>query len=166
MSTTTDEDEPMMAAKHVTMMWREDARVDLQSNRFPHAIVWGPLGPLTCCCPVVGHMGIGDSEGRIHDFAGPYCIGVDEFMVGCVWRYAVVSSPADAGWDRAIERADEEYRSRVHDICCARSSSAARARSLARSRARRRVPQATTATTTPRSRSRPRGGRSGDALDS
>ena len=93
-------------------------RVDLARNRFPHAIVWGPLGPLTCCCPVVGHMGIGDSEGRIHDFAGPYYVSEDDFMVGCVWRYAVVSSADDAGWDAAIERADNEYRGRMHNICC------------------------------------------------
>ena len=82
------------------------------------AIVWGPLGPITCCCPCVGHMGLADSQGRIHDFAGPYYIEVDDFMVGCVWRYAVVSSPADAGWDAALDRADSEYKGRMHDICC------------------------------------------------
>jgi len=26
--------------------------------------------------PWIGHTGIGDSRGRIHDFAGPYTIGV------------------------------------------------------------------------------------------
>ena len=61
--------------------------VDKARNRFPYAVVWGPLGPCTLCCPCVGHMGIGDSEGKIHDFAGPFDIGVDNFMVGCVWRY-------------------------------------------------------------------------------
>lgn len=102
----------------VDIMWRDTPKVDVFNNRFPYAIVWGPLGPLTCCCPVVGHMGIGDSQGRIHDFAGPYTIGVDHFMVGCVWRYAVVSSPSDTGWDGAIEHADDVYRGRFHDICC------------------------------------------------
>ena len=76
------------------VMWRDDtvpmAKVDLANNLFPHAVVWGPLGPLTCCCPCVGHMGIADSQGRIHDFAGPYRIGVDDFMVGCVLRYYTV----------------------------------------------------------------------------
>ena len=70
----------------VSVMIREESpKVDVCNNRFPYSIVWGPLPPITCCCPVVGHMGIGDSQGRIHDFAGPYCIGVDDFMVGCVW---------------------------------------------------------------------------------
>jgi len=102
-------------------MWRDDPpKVDLANNRFPYAIVWGPLGPLTCCCPCVGHMAIADSQGRIHDFAGPYCCNVDDFMVGCVWRYAVVKDGAKdkEAWDEAIEKADAIYRQRVHDICC------------------------------------------------
>merc|ERR1712107_363559 len=95
-----------------------EEEVDIRRNRFPYSIVWGPLCPLTCCCPVVGHMGIADSQGKIHDFAGPYCINVDRFMVGSVWRYAVVSSPEDAGWDDAVARADKEYRRHNHSICC------------------------------------------------
>uniref|UniRef100_A0A7S0JIW0 Transmembrane protein 222 n=1 Tax=Calcidiscus leptoporus TaxID=127549 RepID=A0A7S0JIW0_9EUKA len=94
------------------------ARVDMEHNRFPYAIVWGPLCPITCCFPCVGHMGIGDSKGRIHDFNGPYSIGVDHFMVGEVWRYFVVSGPEDRGWDAAIARADREYEGRMHNICC------------------------------------------------
>ena len=111
-----------MADRHegVSVMIREEQPppVDVCNNRFPYSIVWGPLPPCTCCCPVVGHMGIGDSQGRIHDFAGPYCIGVDDFMVSCVWRYAVVSGPEDPNWDAAIEQADRKYRGRVHDIVC------------------------------------------------
>lgn len=111
-----------MADRHegVSVMIREEQPppIDIWNNRFPYSIVWGPLPPCTCCCPVVGHMGIGDSQGRIHDFAGPYCIGVDDFMVSCVWRYAVVSGPEDTNWDAAIEQADRKYRGRVHDIVC------------------------------------------------
>lgn len=94
--------------------------VDIARQRFPYAVVWGPLGPLTLCCPCVGHMGIGDSQGRVHDFNGPYSIGVDQFMVGCVWRYAVVHDAASAPseWDAAIERADTTYKRRMHNICC------------------------------------------------
>mmetsp|Transcript_47738 Transcript_47738/g.125056 ORF Transcript_47738/g.125056 Transcript_47738/m.125056 type:complete len:151 (-) Transcript_47738:1675-2127(-) len=100
------------------VMCDREAKVDLELNRFPNSIVWGPLGPLTCCCPCVGHMGIADSQGRIHDFAGPYCIGIDDFMVGCVWRYAPVAKPGEHSWDDAIEAADALYREKVHNICC------------------------------------------------
>ena len=105
-------------ARDVTMMWRDTPTVDLANNRFPSSIVWGPLGPLTCCCPVVGHMGIADSQGRIHDFAGPHCIGVDDFMVGCVWRYAVVPNSEDDIWDASIDKADSHYNQQMHNICC------------------------------------------------
>ena len=98
---------------------RASPRINVLENSYPRAIVWGPLGPLTCCCPCVGHMGIGDSTGRIHDFAGPYYIGIDDFMVGCVLRYAVIPSDKDdQAWDESIARADEEYRKRMHNICC------------------------------------------------
>mmetsp|Transcript_25469 Transcript_25469/g.77365 ORF Transcript_25469/g.77365 Transcript_25469/m.77365 type:complete len:162 (-) Transcript_25469:435-920(-) len=95
-----------------------EAKVDIHRQRYPHAVVWGPLGPLTCCCPCVGHMGIADSQGRIHDFAGTYSIGIDDFMVGTVWRYAVVTPTMDRNWDRAISKADEVYSTKHHNICC------------------------------------------------
>ena len=92
--------------------------VNPSRNRYPYSIVWGPLCPITCCCPCVGHMGIGDSHGRIHDFQGPYCIGCDNFMVGSVWRYAIVSGPGDNDWDASIDRANAVYSTRIHNICC------------------------------------------------
>jgi len=94
-------------------------QVDIAAMKYPYSIVWGPLGPLTCCFPCVGHMGIGDSQGRIHDFAGPYMIGVDRFMVGCVWRYAEVQGARqDENWDNAVTKADDVYKKRIHNICC------------------------------------------------
>ena len=117
--TLSEERRNLMA--NVGIMHRGDMgapKVDLSMNRFPYSVVWGPLGPCTCCCPCVGHMGIGDSTGRIHDFAGPYYIGCDDFMVGCVWRYAVLDVDDARAWDAAIERADAVYRERMHNICC------------------------------------------------
>lgn len=75
---------------------------------------------MTCCMPCVGHMGIADSQGKIHDFAGPYCVGVDRFMVGCVLRYAPVPGAEEdpEAWDQAIKRADDVYKQRIHNICC------------------------------------------------
>ncbi len=37
---------------------------------FPHCIVWTPIPVITWFMPFVGHMGICDSAGTIHDFAG------------------------------------------------------------------------------------------------
>jgi hypothetical protein len=56
--------------------------IDPVRNRFPFCVVWGPLPVISWILPFIGHMGICDSKGRVHDFAGPYHIGVDRFMVG------------------------------------------------------------------------------------
>lgn len=98
----------------------DSPEIDVRRQRYPYSVVWGPLGPLTCCCPCVGHMGIGDSEGKIHDFNGPYSIGVDNFMVGTVWRYAVIpgASADPRSWNAAIAKSDNLYATKMHNICC------------------------------------------------
>ena len=42
--------------EELSLMNRAEVKVevDRSRNRFPYSIVWGPLGPLTCCCPCVG----------------------------------------------------------------------------------------------------------------
>mmetsp|Transcript_6592 Transcript_6592/g.14419 ORF Transcript_6592/g.14419 Transcript_6592/m.14419 type:complete len:151 (+) Transcript_6592:64-516(+) len=112
---------PLEAAprQYASMGDGQAATVDLETQRFPFSIVWGPLCPLTCCCPFVGHMGIADSAGKIHDFNGSRSIGIDRFMVGKVWRYAQLAGPSDRErWDRAVQSADAEYRNHAHNICC------------------------------------------------
>ena len=36
----------------------------------PLSVVWTPIHPITWCCPFVGHMGITDSKGYLHDWHG------------------------------------------------------------------------------------------------
>jgi hypothetical protein len=40
------------------------------SCRFPCAVVWQPFPPLTWFIPMIGHTGITDSHGVVHDFQG------------------------------------------------------------------------------------------------
>ena len=44
--------------------------------------MWTPLPLITWILPFIGHTGIGMSDGIIHDFAGPYTIGIDELAFG------------------------------------------------------------------------------------
>ena len=71
----------MSAAKRVSRT------IDPKRELYPFSIVWSPLGPLTWCFPMVGHMGICDSRGYIWDFAGPYTIGRDNMAFGNPTRY-------------------------------------------------------------------------------
>ena len=46
--------------------------VDFRRNRYPCAVVWQPFPPLTWLVPMIGHTGITDSQGIVHDFQGLY----------------------------------------------------------------------------------------------
>lgn len=103
--------------------------VDKEHNRYPYCVVWGSLPCLTWLFPFIGHLGICDSEGRVHDFAGPYYIGIDSFMTGPVYRYLKIEEiplqevqsgevEYSVAWDSAVERADAVYRKRMHNLCC------------------------------------------------
>ena len=94
--------------------------IDFERSRFPYAIVWSPLPPITWLLPFIGHMGIADSRGVIYDFAGPYHIGEDCMAFGAPTRY-VQLDPAlckAEEWDRALLQGCEVYSKRLHNICC------------------------------------------------
>ena len=75
-------------------------------------VMWTPIHPITWFLPFVGHMGICDSSGRLHDWGGG---GIRpcpprEMMFGEPARY-LKFNPADrAAWDAAIEKADREFK--------------------------------------------------------
>lgn len=58
------------------------SKINPARARFPFSIVWTPLPLITWLIPVIGHTGIGMSDGVIHDFAGPYYISVDDLAFG------------------------------------------------------------------------------------
>ena len=58
-----------------------------EQSKFPVAITWTPLPLLTQLFPLIGHTGIGDSQGAIHDFAGSYYVSYDQFAFGETHKY-------------------------------------------------------------------------------
>lgn len=123
------------------------ARVDTKRHRYPFAIVWTPIPPITWVLPFVGHMGVCDSRGVIYDFTG--LIGIDDLAFGKPTRYLVlnpkharcVSVPFPSEeksssllaalaeeaegeqeesvvWDRAVLRASQIFERRMHCMVC------------------------------------------------
>ncbi|EMP31085.1 Trophoblast glycoprotein [Chelonia mydas] len=68
-------------------------------------------------------MGICTSAGVIRDFAGPYYVSEDNMAFGKPVKYwkldpnKVYSSSPNA-WDTAVHDASEEYKHRMHNLCC------------------------------------------------
>ena len=79
--------------------------VDAERHRYPCCIVWTPIHPITWLCPYVGHVGLCDAEGRVHDFAGPYYIGLDAMAFGWPTRYVQLDCDSMPHWDLSVGRA-------------------------------------------------------------
>ncbi|OXA58295.1 transmembrane protein 222 [Folsomia candida] len=96
--------------------------MDVKRCKYPISIVWTPIPLLTWLFPIIGHMGIAYTTGVIRDFAGPYYVSEDDMAFGKPTKYWVLSTEKVVGggqaWDRAIYEASEEYKTRMHNLCC------------------------------------------------
>ncbi|NWR46820.1 TM222 protein, partial [Regulus satrapa] len=71
--------------------------------------------------PIIGHMGICTSAGVIRDFAGPYFVSVRSSCHPCrYWKLdpSKVCATGPNAWDTAVHDASEEYKHRMHNLCC------------------------------------------------
>ncbi|XP_069051592.1 transmembrane protein 222 isoform X1 [Lepisosteus oculatus] len=98
-------------------------RIDADMCRFPYCIVWTPIPVLSYLLPFIGHMGICTSTGVIRDFAGPYFVSEDNMAFGKptkYWKLNVnkVYAGGSSAWDTAVHDASEEYKHRMHNLCC------------------------------------------------
>ncbi|KAF6345865.1 transmembrane protein 222 [Rhinolophus ferrumequinum] len=97
--------------------------MDVERSRFPYCVVWTPIPVLTWFFPIIGHMGICTSTGVIRDFAGPYFVSEDNMAFGKPAKYwkldpAHVYASGPNAWDTAVHDASEEYKHRMHNLCC------------------------------------------------
>jgi len=96
--------------------------MDHKRSKYPHSIVWTPIPLLTWIFPVIGHMGIAYTNGKIRDFAGPYFVSEDHMAFGKPTKYWILdpnlAEGGSSGFDRAIYEASEEYKTRVHNLIC------------------------------------------------
>lgn len=103
-------------------MSHENLQIDLKKDRFPCCIVWTPIPCLTWFIPILGHMGIGMSNGVIRDFAGPYFVSEDNMAFGRPVKYWQLNPNLASGgiqsWDRAVKEASDIYKKRMHNLCC------------------------------------------------
>ena len=84
-----------------------DKTIDPRRNRYPFCIVWTPLPCITAILPFIGHTGICDSEGVIHDFSGPYSITIDDFAFGDPTKYTQLKPSKAELYEQALAEGDE-----------------------------------------------------------
>mmetsp|Transcript_12835 Transcript_12835/g.19334 ORF Transcript_12835/g.19334 Transcript_12835/m.19334 type:complete len:174 (+) Transcript_12835:34-555(+) len=99
-----------------------DIRVDTVNHRYPFALVWTPIPLLSWVAPPIGHIGICDSKGYIHDFSGPYSITVDSMLFGNPTRYLQPdgcenwSSEKVNEWDAALANQTCSFRKQMYNF--------------------------------------------------
>ncbi|XP_071804984.1 transmembrane protein 222-like [Asterias amurensis] len=94
--------------------------IDHKRVRYPHCVVWTPIPFLTWLFPFIGHMGIAMSSGVIRDFAAPYYVSEDDMGFGKPTKYWMLdqSQARPNSWDVSVSEASEEYKNRMHNLCC------------------------------------------------
>ena len=69
---------------------------------------------------MIGHTGICTADGKIHDFAGPYFVSIDDMAFGNPTKYIPldIDQTNVEEWDNYVEKGDEIYRGMMHNLCC------------------------------------------------
>ncbi|KAL7572262.1 hypothetical protein ACA910_011790 [Epithemia clementina (nom. ined.)] len=80
-------------------------------------VVWSPLPPITWLIPVIGHLGICNSQGVASDFRGPYFVGDDGQMAFGAPTRAVYFGPSTitSTNSEALEEGDSSSTAHEHE---------------------------------------------------
>ncbi|KAG3078537.1 hypothetical protein PI124_g14158 [Phytophthora idaei] len=92
--------------------------IDPSADRFPFCVVWSPIPVITWVLPFIGHLGIADSKGIIHDFEGTNAIGRDKFLFGIPTRYVQLDVAPDqvTRWDEAVAKGSTTYSTHTYNF--------------------------------------------------
>ena len=95
-------------------------KIDKQNNRYPFCIVWTPIPCISWLIPSIGHTGICDSNGVIHDFSGSYYVSIDDMAFGNPTKYLILqlSQKEFFEYDKAIQTAMIKYNKMEYDFFC------------------------------------------------
>ena len=99
---------------------RPKLKINMENQRYPYCIVWTPIPCITWILPSIGHAGICSSEGIIYDFAGPYCVSVDNMAFGNPTKYIYLdlTEKEIENYDDAILDGKDDYSEQMYSFCC------------------------------------------------
>ncbi|KAL7675616.1 hypothetical protein ACOME3_001882 [Neoechinorhynchus agilis] len=99
-----------------------DETVRDESPRYPFSVVWVPIPLISWIIPMCGHLGICNSRGIIHDFAGSETVNIDDMLFGnpTLCYRILPGGPLTnddafvAKWDSEITENTEKYKRKNH----------------------------------------------------
>ena len=114
-----NEKEKLTGDKSSNIRFKPKVKLDMEKQRYPYCIVWTPIPVITWVLPCIGHVGICSSNGVIHDFAGPYCVSVDNMAFGNPTKYILLELNAKEydEYDSCIEGGTQDYNEQFYSFC-------------------------------------------------
>ena len=112
-----ENNENLKAEKNLTR-FKPKVKINTKKQRYPYCIVWTPIPCITWIFPSIGHAGICDSKGIIHDFAGPYYVSIDNMAFGNPKKYVLLdlNSEEFENYDGAIEGGTQDYNEKYYSL--------------------------------------------------
>eukprot|EP00928_Gymnodinium_smaydae_P041323 TRINITY_DN27986_c0_g1_i1.p1 TRINITY_DN27986_c0_g1~~TRINITY_DN27986_c0_g1_i1.p1 ORF type:complete len:220 (+),score=21.86 TRINITY_DN27986_c0_g1_i1:49-660(+) len=118
-SSSLDRDDDHLNSRSTT----KGSKVDASSNHWPGCIVWTWIpGCTQCTVGIVGHMGIGKSNGELWEFLGDGASRAPQsggLAFGPILRYVQLDERRvrRGTWDEGIENTIKKWRGRMHGAC-------------------------------------------------
>ena len=99
--------------------FKPKVKFNMKKQRFPYCLVWTPLPCISWIIPSIGHVGICNSKGIIHDYAGPYYVSIDNMAFGNPSKYVLLDldSREFDEYDSAIETGTQDYNRQCYSFC-------------------------------------------------
>ena len=94
-------------------------KIDNINQRYPYCIVWTILPCVSWFMPSIGHVGICNSQGIIHDFAGPHYVSIDDMAFGNPTKFVILelSQKEFNEYDKAVELGRQYYNKLDYNFC-------------------------------------------------
>jgi len=119
MKLKSKDDEQLEISNKEIVRFRPKIKLDMEHQRYPYCLVWTPLPCFTWIIPCIGHVGICNSQGIIHDFAGPYFVSIDDMAFGNPTKYVLLEldNREYDDYDNAIDEGTEDYKKMNYSFC-------------------------------------------------
>lgn len=83
------------------------------------SLVWTSIPVLSYIFPFIGHVGITDSTGRIHDFGSSHYISIDQMTYGNPDKiiHFEITNDEFTRWDKCIHSVSKKFTHKTYSLC-------------------------------------------------